>query len=222
MSAATIIQSARSDGVTLTLSPSGTIKAVGDGAAVNRWLPVIRTHKADIIGILKGAESEAANTPANPVADIQRALGRPLAYLLGGDDRLPGLCLMIEADIEDIRTGRLPLSNARLYLERTEAAHPHLAERLERTRQEAAPAPTRPGQPTLEDGIERLRAGGLELVQDDVRFIRERIGTRADWQDLLGEYQVRWLLAAATEPAPHRRINVGRRAANQWLLETTR
>lgn len=53
MNPATIIIQATADGVSLALSPAGTIKANGDGAAVNRWLPVIREHKAEIIDVLK-------------------------------------------------------------------------------------------------------------------------------------------------------------------------
>ena len=55
MTPATIIRAAQSDGVELALSPAGTIKATGDGAAVNRWLAVIREHKAEIIEALAGA-----------------------------------------------------------------------------------------------------------------------------------------------------------------------
>ena len=53
MTPATIIREAQAEGVRLALSPAGTIKAAGDGAAVNRWLAVIREHKAEIIDVLK-------------------------------------------------------------------------------------------------------------------------------------------------------------------------
>lgn len=59
MTPAAIIREAKADGVTLALSSAGTIKAAGDGAAVNRWLPVIRRHKPEIIEALK---ADAANT----------------------------------------------------------------------------------------------------------------------------------------------------------------
>jgi hypothetical protein len=52
MTPATIIREAQSEGVKLALSPTGTIKATGDGAAVNRWLAVLREHKAEIIDVL--------------------------------------------------------------------------------------------------------------------------------------------------------------------------
>ena len=60
MTSATIIRKAQSDGVSLTLSPAGTIKATGDGAAVNRWLGVIREHKAEIIDVLKVGAGDTA------------------------------------------------------------------------------------------------------------------------------------------------------------------
>jgi hypothetical protein len=53
MNPATIIREAQADGVKLALSPAGTIKVAGDGAAVNRWLAMIREHKAEIIDVLK-------------------------------------------------------------------------------------------------------------------------------------------------------------------------
>lgn len=55
MTPATIIRVAQADGVSLALSPSGTIKATGDGAAVNRWLAAIREQKAGIIDALADA-----------------------------------------------------------------------------------------------------------------------------------------------------------------------
>lgn len=57
---ATIIREAQTDGVRLALSPSGTIKATGNGAAVNRWLAVIRKHKAEIIEALKVGAGDTA------------------------------------------------------------------------------------------------------------------------------------------------------------------
>ncbi|MDI6745973.1 MAG: hypothetical protein QMD17_02400 [Rhodocyclaceae bacterium] len=60
MTPATIIREAQAEGVRLALSPTGTIKATGDGAAVNRWLAVIREHKAEIIGALKVGAGDTA------------------------------------------------------------------------------------------------------------------------------------------------------------------
>lgn len=60
MTPATIIREAQKEGVRLALYPAGTIKATGDGAAVNRWLAVIREHKAEIIDALKVGASDTA------------------------------------------------------------------------------------------------------------------------------------------------------------------
>lgn len=60
MTPATIIREAQSDGVRLALSPSGTIKASGDDVAVNRWLAVIREHKAEIVEALKVGAGDTA------------------------------------------------------------------------------------------------------------------------------------------------------------------
>lgn len=52
MTPAAIIREALADGVTVALSPAGTIKATGDGAAVYRWLPTIREHKPELLRLL--------------------------------------------------------------------------------------------------------------------------------------------------------------------------
>ena len=49
MNPAEIIEQAAADGVTLALSPTGTIKAIGDQSVVGKWLPTIRNNKADIL-----------------------------------------------------------------------------------------------------------------------------------------------------------------------------
>jgi hypothetical protein len=55
----TIIQKAAADGVILTLSPAGTIKATGDQEALNRWLPALREHKPALLAALAPATEEA-------------------------------------------------------------------------------------------------------------------------------------------------------------------
>ena len=60
MSAAAIIRDAQADGVQLALSASGSIKASGDGAVVNRWLPTIRQHRDEIIEALRCAANDAS------------------------------------------------------------------------------------------------------------------------------------------------------------------
>jgi hypothetical protein len=56
-----IIRDARAEGVRLELSPAGTIKATGEAAAVNRWLPAIREHKLAIIAALKADAGRTAS-----------------------------------------------------------------------------------------------------------------------------------------------------------------
>lgn len=52
MTPATIITQAMADGVSLTLSPVGTIKIAGQPANVSRWVSVVQTHKTEIIETL--------------------------------------------------------------------------------------------------------------------------------------------------------------------------
>lgn len=67
MNPAAIIQQAAADGVKLTLSSGGTVKATGDQTAVNRWLPIIRERKEEIAAALALALSELVpNVPAVP------------------------------------------------------------------------------------------------------------------------------------------------------------
>lgn len=55
MNPATIIKDAEADGVNLTLSGSGKIKASGKRESVNRWLTLISEHKPGIIEALQPA-----------------------------------------------------------------------------------------------------------------------------------------------------------------------
>lgn len=48
-----IMEQVAGDGVRLALSPNGTIKAIGDQKAVNRWLPIIRNNKPGIVAALQ-------------------------------------------------------------------------------------------------------------------------------------------------------------------------
>lgn len=53
MTPAAIIRSAAEDGVTVALSPAGTIKAAGDKDALSRWSSAIRENKGGIISLLR-------------------------------------------------------------------------------------------------------------------------------------------------------------------------
>jgi hypothetical protein len=96
MTPATIIRQAQADGVKLALSHSGAIKAVGNEAAVNRWLPVIREHKTELLAALRaGNDCEAelrrlvrnageyyAFTDADYALALEIALADPVAALI--------------------------------------------------------------------------------------------------------------------------------------------
>ena len=79
MNPAAVIRTAARDGVKLTLSPSGAIKASGDQAAVNRWVPVIREQKPGIVAALR----EAGNGPIKPTP---------------ADDRIEKMIAKLEGD----------------------------------------------------------------------------------------------------------------------------
>ena len=77
MTPAEIINEAMADGVYLALSLAGTIKATGEGAAVNRWLPLIREHKPGILAVLYEAEplSSDEESDAGVIADLRTLAG---------------------------------------------------------------------------------------------------------------------------------------------------
>lgn len=94
MTPAAIIQRVREEGVTLALTLSGTIKASGDGAKVNRWLPVIRGNKSGIVAALQETANDRAthycwsiafpNLPAITVAITQEATHAEVAAIYPG------------------------------------------------------------------------------------------------------------------------------------------
>jgi hypothetical protein len=77
MTPAAIIRQCTVDGVELALSPTGTIKATGDGATVNHWLPLIREHKPSILAALR----EAANKTWMTAEDVRAIHTWLLAYV---------------------------------------------------------------------------------------------------------------------------------------------
>ena len=72
MPPALIIQKAQADGVTLVLSPSGTIKAAGNREAVSRWLPIIREHKAELLNELRTPSDAAYDALPDAAAEARR------------------------------------------------------------------------------------------------------------------------------------------------------
>lgn len=142
--------------------------------------------------------------------NVAESLGRTLDYLTAADDRLPGLCLFSLDDIQDVEAGLLPLDNAKRYLENMERDYPHLQRGGSDT-----------GEPPLLKALDELQQSGIELVHDDRTFIREKIGHRMDWRNRLDGYRSVWLDAMSKEAVPHRQQNVGRRAGNTWLRESS-
>jgi hypothetical protein len=49
MTPGAIRRQAKADGVSLTLSPAGTIRVAGNAQRVNRWLPAIRANKLGLL-----------------------------------------------------------------------------------------------------------------------------------------------------------------------------
>jgi len=88
MNPATIIIQATADGVSLALSAAGTIKARGEAVAVNRWLPLIREHKVDIISELQAAANDAAIKVCVECQHFARP-GKSEGYCGGRDDLPP-------------------------------------------------------------------------------------------------------------------------------------
>ncbi len=55
MSHLTIIKQMQGDGLSLSLTEEGQIDVAGDGATIERWLPLLREHKPDIFAALSAA-----------------------------------------------------------------------------------------------------------------------------------------------------------------------
>ena len=58
MTPATIVKEVMEEGVRLALTPTGTIRATGDQAVLDRWLPLIRENKPGIVAVLQEAANE--------------------------------------------------------------------------------------------------------------------------------------------------------------------
>ena len=115
MNPATIIEKATADGVNLALSETGTIKATGDQAALNRWLPTIREHKQDILATLKEMADELRRlvpavvraydgTPEEEAEALAVALADPVAALQSFRLMADECCLLIREENDDRRT----------------------------------------------------------------------------------------------------------------------
>lgn len=85
MTPETIIQACAEDGVKLTLSPAGTVKASGDQVWIDAWLPILRENKAAIV-----AELHRERRHAKVLAMLGD--GRKYAVLVESDKTDPVIC----------------------------------------------------------------------------------------------------------------------------------
>jgi hypothetical protein len=125
MTPAAIIHNAAAEGVTLALSPAGTIKAAGNTEAVSRWLPAIRENKPGIL-----AELRPFDVTANDPDSDREALEERAAIIAEGEglDRVRALQEAVwQADRE--RTWRAFIRNARRILDAPEGARVGLLDR---------------------------------------------------------------------------------------------
>lgn len=71
MTPSTILREAAMDGVILSISAAGKVKAAGSREQVDKWLPTIREHKISLIALLSAlvSETEKATTPSLVLSD---------------------------------------------------------------------------------------------------------------------------------------------------------
>lgn len=79
MSAAELIKQVAKDGVTLSLSSAGKIRALGEPSAVNRWLPMLQRRRDELTELLR---KETRPTKAEGEAELRR-LVREVASFYG-------------------------------------------------------------------------------------------------------------------------------------------
>lgn len=49
MNPAELVRRASADGVSLKVTPAGTLKVTGDNEAVRRWLPALKANKPELV-----------------------------------------------------------------------------------------------------------------------------------------------------------------------------
>ena len=77
MSALQVLEEAAADGVELSVTPSGTVKARGSQDAVKRWVPILREHKSELLAAL----TRAANGEPAPSMPLRQATPSEVAEL---------------------------------------------------------------------------------------------------------------------------------------------
>ena len=82
MNATTIIQRAKKEGIALSLNSDGTINAKGSDDVLQRWTPMIRDHKPDIIQTLQADIAAELSQLINAVCHEWEADDRAMALRL--------------------------------------------------------------------------------------------------------------------------------------------
>jgi hypothetical protein len=73
MTAAALLSDLSTAGVAVHIDDAGLLKASGDQSALDRWLPEIRTHKAEILALLAANDTNPlAYATAEQLADSRR------------------------------------------------------------------------------------------------------------------------------------------------------
>ena len=96
-----IIEQATVEGVTLTLTPAGTITAIGEQSAVDRWLPFIRDNQPSIL-----CELQRERRRAKVVAILEAAPDTRYAVLVADASTDP---VVVAVGIRKIATFELEI-----------------------------------------------------------------------------------------------------------------
>lgn len=112
MNPAAIIRDATADGVNLTLSGSGKIKASGNREAVGRWLTLISKHKPGILQALQLRTELERLVPA-----VIRAYGGP------PEEETEALVLALADPVAALQSFRLMAADCGLDYEAVQNAH---------------------------------------------------------------------------------------------------
>lgn len=91
-----ILERSAAEGVSLALTPTGSILASGGKVAVSRWLPVIRQNKPGIVAVLQAANDAGKldepvevfcfNPPSDPANDDEALQERVAMMMESGMD----------------------------------------------------------------------------------------------------------------------------------------
>lgn len=60
MNPAELVRRASADGVSLKVTPTGTLKVTGDDKAVRRWLPTLKANKPELVAALTQLPADLA------------------------------------------------------------------------------------------------------------------------------------------------------------------